>query len=176
MAYGDQPCEGPPGPWASWGEPMVVALDLARLAADQGEIPVGCLVLDERGVIVGQGANGSIVGHDPTAHAEILAIRQAAAATSNYRIPGCVVVSTLEPCLMCLGAMIHARIAGLVYAAPDPRTGTVTSRLRGHELSWTNHRFWVVSNILADESSALLKAFFHSRRSALGGSPSSTER
>lgn len=142
---------------------MREALDLARRAEAAGEVPVGCVVtLGER--IVGSGFNRPIASHDPTAHAEIEALRDAARRLGNYRLPGCTVYVTLEPCPMCAGAMVHARVARLVYAAADPRAGaagSVFDLVRAPEL---NHRVEVSGGVLEEESRVLLQGFFRNRR------------
>lgn len=150
--------------WSSWEEVMRLALDQANLAASKQEIPIGAVLLDTDGSIIGQGHNQSITLHDPTAHAEILAIRQACSVKENYRLPDTSLVVTLEPCLMCLGAIIHARIGCIVYGADDPKTGTLRSRINGADLPWTNHTFSVVPGILGQECSFQLSAFFKNRR------------
>ncbi len=142
---------------------MQRALELARAAEAEGEVPVGA-VLVKNGEIVAEGFNQPISSCDPTAHAEIVALRGAAASVENYRLPGSTLYVTLEPCPMCAGAMVHARIERLVFGASDPRTGaagSVFDLVRSEEL---NHRLEVESGLLADESAALLKTFFRARR------------
>lgn len=142
---------------------MREALDLARLAEARGEVPVGALIVDASGV-VGSGWNQPIGSCDPTAHAEIVALREAARRRGNYRLPGCTLYVTLEPCPMCAGAMVHARIDRLVFGASDPRAGaagTVFDLLQTSEL---NHRVAVTGGVLADDCRALLQAFFRGRR------------
>ncbi len=142
---------------------MSQALALACQAQDAGEVPVGCVIVHE-GRVVGTGSNQPIASGDPTAHAEIVALRAAAQALGNYRLPGCTLYVTLEPCPMCAGAMVHARIARLVYGAVDPRAGaagTVFDLARSDAL---NHRIAVEGGILGEESRALLQGFFRSRR------------
>lgn len=142
---------------------MREALALARESADEGEVPVGAvIVLDD--VIVGRGRNRPIAAHDPTTHAEIAALRDAAARVRNYRLPGAVLYVTLEPCLMCVGAMVHARIGTVVYGAVEPKAGAMESTQRAHEHPALNHRLTVVSGVLAADSRALLQAFFRDRR------------
>ncbi len=138
------------------------AIRLARAAAARGEVPVGA-VLVVGGRIVGRGSNRPIGSHDPTAHAEIVALRRAARSLRNYRLPGATLFVTLEPCLMCLGAMVQARIARLVYGASDPRVG-VTALLRGRPAAGLNHRFEIAGGVRGPECAALLKEFFRSRR------------
>jgi tRNA(adenine34) deaminase len=114
--------------------------------------------------IVGRGFNQPISAGDPTAHAEIVAIRDAAAALANYRLSGAVLCVTIEPCLMCVGALVHARVATLVYGAAEPRSGAVVSMVRGGELPGHNHRFDVVAGIREEECRALIQTFFRGRR------------
>jgi len=142
---------------------MRLALDEARKALDAGEVPVGAvLVLD--GTVVGTGFNQPISASDPTAHAEILALRAAASRAGNYRLTGSTVYVTIEPCLMCVGAMVHARIARLVFGATEPRTGAVVSTVRGGELPGHNHRFEFASGVREEECRSLLQEFFREKR------------
>ena len=144
-------------------EMMTEALNLAQAAAHAGEVPVGAIVVKD-GIIIGRGANRPVESHDPTAHAEIIAIREAAALLGNERLTGCDLWVTLEPCAMCAGAISHARIARLYYGADDPKGGAVAHGPRLLEQPTLHHRPEVYSGIAADESAALLKAFFQSRR------------
>jgi tRNA(adenine34) deaminase len=155
----------PPPGWDHYETVMELALTKAREAAATGEAPVGAVLLSPQGEMLAQAGNASIVRNDPTAHAEILVLRQAAAKIENYRLTGSILVVTLEPCIMCLGAMIHARIGLLVYGAPDPRTGAIDSVLCGPDLPFFNHRFDVVSGVSAGACGQLLRDFFRSRRS-----------
>ena len=139
------------------------ALELAEQAATAGEVPVGALVVLDRRV-VGEGGNSPIRHRDPTAHAEIVALRAAAARVGNYRIPGAVLYVTLEPCQMCAGAIIHARIAQVVYAAADERTGAAGSAIDVLGAAHNNHRPVVTGGVLASASAALLQQFFAARR------------
>src|SRR5712692_11884392 len=123
---------------------MSAALDEARRARDAGEVPIGAVVAID-GAIVGRGFNQPLSSGDPTAHAEIVAIRDAARAVGNYRLTGATLCVTIEPCLMCVGALVHARIGALVYGAAEPRTGAIASTVAGGELPGHNHRFEVVS-------------------------------
>ncbi|MCK2184738.1 tRNA adenosine(34) deaminase TadA [Halomonas getboli] len=141
------------------------ALDQARLAGEAGEVPVGAVVVDAAGEIVGRGFNAPVAGHDPSAHAEIRALRDAGARLGNYRLDGCTLYVTLEPCLMCTGAIIHARLARVVYGAAEPRTGMVESKANLFAQPWYNHRLTVEGGVLAARVSRLLKAFFAERRS-----------
>ncbi len=139
------------------------ALALAGEAEALGEVPVGAvLVQDDR--VVGEGYNTLIRDHDPSAHAEMTAIRSAARATGNYRLPGTTLYVTLEPCAMCAGAIVQARITRVVYGADDPRTGAARSVFRLLDNPALNHRCEVVGGVLAEESSGLLRAFFRARR------------
>lgn len=140
------------------------ALYLARMAAGAGEVPVGALVLDPRGCLLAEGYNQPIRSHDPTGHAEIVALRQAAEIVGNYRLTGCTLVVTLEPCAMCAGAIAHARIAHLVYGAADPKGGAVAHGPKLFEQPTLHHRPAVTAGVRAEESSALLKEFFAARR------------
>lgn len=142
---------------------MDAALDLARGAAARGEVPVGAVVVRD-GAIVGRGGNAPIAGHDPTAHAEIAALRDAARALRNYRLPGCELYVTLEPCAMCAGAIFHARIARVVFGAHDPKSGVCGSVLDLFGESRLNHHAVVRGGVRADECAALLSAFFVARR------------
>ncbi len=146
---------------------MQVALDLARQAQIHGEVPVGAIVVHQD-VIIGQGYNRPIGHADPTAHAEIIAMRNAAQYLQNYRLSGCTLYVTLEPCTMCLGAMFHARIGRLVYAATDPKTGACGSVIDLPAEDRLNHHMQVTAGIMAEESSALLKQFFAQRRTLAG--------
>jgi tRNA(adenine34) deaminase len=144
---------------------MGEALALAELAAARGEVPVGAVVVcGER--IVGRGGNSPISASDPTAHAEVTALREAAAALRNYRLPGCELYVTLEPCAMCAGAMLHARIARLVYGARDPKTGACGSVIDLFGEPRLNHHTSVEGGVAADACSALLTRFFAGRRRA----------
>src|SRR5580765_6470337 len=133
-----------------YDEWMAMALEEAARARAAGEVPIGAVVALS-GAIVGRGFNQPISSGDPTAHAEIVAIREAARRIGNYRLTGATLVVTIEPCLMCVGALVHARIATLVYGAPEPRTGAVVSTVRGGELPGHNHRFDVIGGVCEDE-------------------------
>jgi tRNA(adenine34) deaminase len=144
-------------------ELMAAALEEARRARDAGEVPIGAVVAID-GAIVGRGFNQPISSTDPTAHAEIVAIREAARQTGNYRLTGAALCVTIEPCLMCVGALVHARIATLVYGAAEPRTGAVTSTVRGGELPGHNHHVEIVGGVREEECRELMHAFFRARR------------
>jgi tRNA(Arg) A34 adenosine deaminase TadA len=144
---------------------MRIALDAAQAAAAAGETPVGAVVVDPAtGEVIAAAGNGPITGHDPTAHAEIRAIRAAAARLGNYRLTGLTLVVTLEPCAMCAGAISHARLGRLVYGADDPKGGAVAHGPRFFEQPTCHWKPLVASGVLAEESSAMLKAFFRARR------------
>jgi len=143
---------------------MREALALARASAAAGEVPVGAVVVLD-GDVIGRGRNQPIGAHDPTAHAEVLALRDAAARVGNYRLPGATLYVTLEPCLMCVGALAHARVATVVYGATEPKAGAMESTQRAHEHPALNHRMTVMSGVLAAECRELLQAFFRERRS-----------
>lgn len=143
---------------------MLRALELAAHAAKQGEVPVGAVLLGEEGELLAEGFNRPIGDHDPTAHAEIAAIRTAAAAIGNYRLPGTTLFVTLEPCAMCAGAISQARIARLVYGAADPKGGAVEHGPRLFEQPTLHHRPEVVGGLRAAEAGELLRRFFRSRR------------
>ena len=144
-------------------EAMQAALAQARLAAEGGEVPIGAVVVYQ-GLMIAQAQNCVIRHVDPTAHAEIIAMRTAAKAVSNYRLSGCTLYVTLEPCAMCAGAMIHARIDRLVYGASDPKAGACGSVLSVLNHPQLNHQMQVEQGILAEESAELLRSFFRERR------------
>lgn len=144
---------------------MRLALEQAALARADGEVPVGAVVVKD-GEVLAVGYNQPIGRHDPTAHAEIVALRLAAEKLGNYRLPGCELYVTLEPCAMCSGAMMHARLARVVYAASDPKTGVCGSVLDLFVHDVLNHHTEVVGGVLAAEASTLLKGFFAERRAA----------
>jgi tRNA(adenine34) deaminase len=144
---------------------MDEALALARCAAARGEVPVGAVVV-RGGVVIGRGGNAPIAASDPTAHAEIAALREAARTAGNYRLPGCELYVTLEPCAMCAGAIIHARIARIVFGARDPKTGACGSVIDLFAEPRLNHHATVEGGVRADECGALLSGFFAARRAA----------
>ena len=144
---------------------MEQALALARTAEAAGEVPIGALVV-WRDQVIGRGSNGSIAQNDPSAHAEVVALREAGRSQGNYRLTGAVVYVTLEPCMMCVGAMIAARIARLVYGASDPKAGFLGGAFDARELEFPNHRFEVTAGICAEQSATLLQDFFRQRRLA----------
>jgi len=150
----------PSGDDAAW---MALALEQAALAAAAGEVPVGALVIKD-GEVLGRGHNRNLLDDDPTAHAEIVALRQAAARLGNHRLTGCTMVATIEPCAMCAGALIHARIARLVYGASDPKAGAAGSVLQVINHPGLNHRMEVTAGVLAEKCSAILQDFFRQKR------------
>jgi tRNA(adenine34) deaminase len=144
---------------------MNEALQEAQRAKELGEVPVGAIVV-HRGEIIGRGCNQPILRHDPSAHAEMMAIRQAAKHLGNYRLPECELFVTLEPCIMCAGAILHSRIARVVYAATDPKTGAAGSVINPFADCRLNHQTQVVDGVMAHESADMLRAFFRERRQA----------
>jgi tRNA(adenine34) deaminase len=150
----------PSGDDAAW---MALALEQAALAAAAGEVPVGALVIKD-GEVLGRGHNRNLLDNDPTAHAEIVALRQAAARLGNHRLTGCTMVATIEPCAMCAGALIHARMARLVYGASDPKAGAAGSVLQVINHPGLNHRMEVTAGVLAEKCSAVLQDFFRQKR------------
>jgi tRNA(adenine34) deaminase len=156
-----EPTLPPPKSDAHW---MALALAEARLAAEAGEVPVGAVLVRD-GQVIATGRNTPVAQHDPSAHAEINALRAGAAALGNYRLDGCELFVTLEPCAMCAGAMLHSRLARVVFGATDPKTGAAGSVLDLFALPRLNHRTQVQGGVLADECAAVLQAFFQQRRS-----------
>lgn len=142
---------------------MRAALEEARQGSESGEVPVGAVVV-VGGRIIGRGFNQPIGSHDPTAHAEVAAIRAAAREIGNYRLVGSTLYVTIEPCLMCVGAMVHARVGTLVFGAPEPKAGAVVSSCRAHELPSLNHRIEVLYGVLEDDCRAIIQEFFRGRR------------
>jgi tRNA(adenine34) deaminase len=142
---------------------MRAALEQAQLALSAGEVPIGAvLVIDDR--IVARGFNQPIGAVDPTAHAEIRVLREAARAIGNYRLTEAVVYVTVEPCLMCVGALVHARVREVVYGAPEPKTGALVSSVRGLDVPGLNHRFAITAGVLETECRDLIQQFFKDRR------------
>lgn len=142
---------------------MSRCLELASTAAEQGEVPVGAIIVRDNEVL-GEAYNCPIRGVDPTAHAEILALRRAAESVNNYRLPGATMYVTLEPCCMCAGALVHARIEKLVYGAVEPRAGAIVSQTQALDADYLNHSVKHSGGCLANESALLLKSFFRDRR------------
>ena len=144
---------------------MREALAQARLAWDRGEVPVGAVVV-LHGTVIGEGFNQPISAHDPTAHAEVVAIRDAATRLGNYRLTGATMYVTIEPCQMCVGALVHARVARVVYGAPEPKAGAIESAMRAHEHPSLNHRVVAVGGVLESECRDVIQEFFERRRKA----------
>jgi tRNA(adenine34) deaminase len=144
---------------------MQLALAQATLAQQLGEVPVGAVLVDAQGELLATGFNRTIIDHDPTAHAEIVALRAGAQQVQNYRLPGASLYVTLEPCAMCLGAMLHARLARVVFGAPDPKTGVCGSVLNLALEKQLNHHTQVEGGVLAQECGDTLRQFFKERRS-----------
>ncbi|MDP3720042.1 MAG: tRNA adenosine(34) deaminase TadA [Acidobacteriota bacterium] len=145
---------------------MRLALAQAARAREQGEVPVGAvLVLDA--AVIGAGYNQPITAHDPTAHAEVVALRAAAASLQNYRLPDSTMYVTVEPCLMCVGAMVHARVGTVVFGATEPRSGAIVSMTSAHEFGGLNHRLAATGGVLEDECRAIIQEFFRERRTAI---------
>lgn len=144
------------------------ALDQAHLAYAAGEVPVGAVVVDALGDIIGVGRNAPVASCDPSSHAEICALREAGQQLGNYRLEGCTLFVTLEPCMMCAGAMVHARLSRLVYGAAEPRTGMVESKANLLAQPWFNHQVTVTRGVLATPAKKLLKRFFIEQRASSG--------
>ena len=145
-------------------ELMLIAIEQAREAEEHGEVPIGAVLVDASGQVLAVGRNRTIGDSDPTAHAEIVALRLGAIAVNNYRLPGCTMYTTIEPCAMCAGALVNARISRLVYGARDERFGAVETHFRICDNDVLNHRMEITDGVLADESRALMQAFFRNRR------------
>ena len=161
------PLAGPvPSPPAgqSWEGLMRLALEQARAGEAQGEVPVGAVLAGCDGTILASAHNACLALNDPTAHAEILALRLAAGRLGNYRLSGTVLIVSLEPCLMCAGALMHARVDGVVYGAADPLAGAVSSCLETFALPFRNHTVWHMGGVASEECAALLQDFFLKRR------------
>ena len=142
---------------------MRAALEQARLAIDAGEVPIGAVVVSD-GEIIARAFNQPIRAVDPTAHAEVLALRAAAQRIGNYRLTGAMLYVTVEPCLMCVGALVHSRIKEVVFGAVEPRSGALVSTVRGHEIAGLNHRLTVTGGVLEADCRDLIQDFFRTRR------------
>ncbi|NTV93856.1 MAG: tRNA adenosine(34) deaminase TadA [Thiobacillus sp.] len=142
---------------------MTEALGLAREAWNMGEVPVGAVVVKD-GAVVGRGFNHPIAAHDPSGHAEVMALRDAARNLGNYRLPGCTLYVTIEPCVMCAGTIFHARIARVVYGAPEPKTGAAGSVVDLFAEARLNHHAEIVGGVMAEECGGLVSAFFAAKR------------
>ena len=160
------PAPTPPQPphGTSWRSLMDIAFGEACRAQDKGEAPIGAALFSSTGELIAKAHNQPISLNDPTGHAEVLCLRKAALAMDNYRLTDTIMAVTLEPCLMCTGALIHARVSGIVFAARDERAGALVSNLDGAALPFANHRMWTVEGVMFEECSALLKRFFLMRR------------
>ncbi len=145
---------------------MRLAIEQAHQAREVGEVPVGAVIVDPAGHVVATGYNRTIIDHDPTAHAEMIALRAAGHERGNHRLPGLTLYVTLEPCVMCLGAAFHARLSRIVYGASDPKTGACESLLQISDLSAINHHTSVSGGVLAQDCANQLRAFFSDRRAA----------
>lgn len=143
---------------------MYHALALADRAASQGEVPIGAVLVNAAGEIIGEGWNQPITACDPTAHAEIVALRQGAASMQNYRLPGCTLYVTVEPCSMCAGALLHSRVERLVMAALEPKAGAVISQARILDASYGNHRVHYEAGLCGEQASEKMSLFFQRRR------------
>jgi len=142
---------------------MSAALVLAREARERGEVPVGAVIVID-GEIMGRGFNQPVSRNDPTAHAEIVALREAGRQMGNYRLPGSTMYVTIEPCQMCVGAMVHARVGRVVYGTPEPKAGAIESAMRAHEHPSLNHRLEVTGRVLEEECRDVIQGFFKERR------------
>lgn len=154
----------PPPAGTSWRELMDVAFQEACKAAKMGESPIGAALFSSSGELIAKAHNQPISLNDPTGHAEILCLRKAGEALGNYRFANTILAVTLEPCLMCTGAIIHARVGGVIMGALDPRAGALVSNLDGHALPFANHKLWTINGVMEDECSSLLKRFFLEKR------------
>ncbi len=154
----------PPRGWNSWADLMQEALKEAAKAESIDEVPVGAIVVSEQGKIIGRGHNCPIATHNPSAHAEIIAIGNACQKLNNYRLLNSYLVVTLEPCLMCVGAMVHARLKGVVFGASDYKTGAVCSQIQALDLLFHNHKVNWAGGVLQQECASVLSAFFQKKR------------
>lgn len=154
----------PPQGWASWEELMCEALALAQKAFLQDEVPVGAIVINKHGEIIGQGFNCPLSTCNPCAHAEIMALQDAGRQTGNYRLLDAYLITTLEPCLMCSGAIVHARLQGLVFGAYDNKTGAIATKMNSLSLPFHNHRLPWLGGIMQQECAAILSDFFRQKR------------
>ncbi len=151
----------PPAPYGhTWHDLMGLALHQARMASQKNEVPVGAVLVHMQGEILAQVHNMPLTLHDPTAHAEILALRAAGQKLQNYRLADTILIVTLEPCLMCTGALVHSRIQGVVYGAADRKAGALSSCCEGLELSFLNHKVWHMGGVRSEECAQLLTDFF----------------
>jgi tRNA(adenine34) deaminase len=148
----------------SWRAFMDVAFQEACKAPKMGETPIGAALFSSTGTLLAKAHNQPISLNDPTGHAEILCLRKAADGLGNYRLPNTILAVTLEPCMMCTGALIHSRVAGVIFGARDPKAGALISNIKGHALHFTNHNMWFIEGVMEDECSSLLKRFFLEKR------------
>lgn len=163
ITRGSPPADPPQG--QTWRSMMDMAIREAFKARRFDEVPIGAALFSAEGELLGTGNNTPLTANDPTGHAEINCIRNACEKLQNYRLPrGSILVVTLEPCIMCLGAIIHARVGGVVFGAPDPKAGAVVSNLEGTELPFANHRFWTIGRLSEQECKEILQSFFLQRR------------
>lgn len=163
ITRGTPPAHPPQG--QSWRSMMDVAIREAFKARKFDEVPIGAALFSAGGELLGTGNNSPVSDNDPTAHAEIMCIRNACENLENYRLPrGTILVVTLEPCIMCLGAIIHARVGGVLFGAPDPKAGAVISNIEGTELPFANHKFWTIGGVCEEECRTILQSFFLHRR------------
>lgn len=163
ITRGDPPADPPQG--QSWRSMMDTAIRAGFKARQNDEVPIGAALFTAEGQLLATGNNSPVTDRDPTAHAEVRCIRNACEKLGNYRLPrGTILVVTLEPCIMCLGAIIHSRVAGVVFGAPDPRAGAVVSNLEGTDLPFSNHKFWTLGGVCEEECKSMLQSFFLMRR------------
>ncbi len=163
ITRGNPPADPPQG--QTWRSMMDVAIREAFKARKYDEVPIGAALFSADGELLGKGSNNPLKANDPTGHAEINCIRNACENMSNYRLPrGSILTVTLEPCIMCLGAIIHARVSGVVFGAPDPKAGALVSNIEGTDLPFTNHKFWAIGGVSEQECKEILQSFFLRRR------------
>ncbi|WP_320170120.1 nucleoside deaminase [Maridesulfovibrio sp.] len=160
---GNAPSKPPAG--QSWRSMMDVAIREAFKARRDDEVPIGAALFDADGNLLACGSNNPLTTNDPSGHAEMNCIRAACRKTGNYRLPPDTILAvTLEPCIMCLGAIIHARVGGVIFGAPDPKAGAVVSNMDGTELPFANHRFWAIGGVSGQECKEILQSFFLQKR------------
>ncbi|WP_432735996.1 nucleoside deaminase [Maridesulfovibrio sp. FT414] len=163
ITRGTPPADPPAG--QTWRSMMDVAIRESFKARRNGEVPIGAALFSADGQLLATGSNTPLTASDPTGHAEINCIRAACEKAENYRLPrGSILVVTLEPCIMCLGAIIHSRVDGIVFGAPDPKAGAVVSNMEGTELPFANHKFWVLGGVSEQECRDILQSFFLQKR------------
>ncbi|WP_415715529.1 nucleoside deaminase [Maridesulfovibrio sp.] len=163
ITRGTPPAEPPQG--QTWRSMMDIAIREAFKARQHDEVPIGAALFDSGGKLLATGNNTPLTKKDPTGHAEINCLRNACERLDNYRLPqGTILVVTLEPCIMCLGAIIHARVGGVVFGAPDPKAGAVVSNMEGTELPFSNHKFWTIGGVCENECKEILQSFFLHKR------------